>query len=85
MFLLHLQHIKIRSFIFLYNPKVPREAKMAERHHTDNGWVMPDLEQLLNRFRLVFSTLPEPLHKEYQQALLKIIEGTARSMGVKVV
>ena len=70
MFLLHLQHIKIRSFIFLYNLKVPREAKLAERHHKDNAFSRPDLERLLVRFRIVLSTLPKPLHAEFREALL---------------
>jgi len=70
MFLLHLQHMKIRSFIFLYNLKVPREAKWAERHHKDNAFSRPDLERLLVRFRVALSTLPKPLHAEFREALL---------------
>lgn len=70
--LLHLQHIKIRSFIFLYNPRVPREVKMAERHRKDNAFTRPDLERLLVRFRRVLSALPEPLHAGFRKALLEI-------------
>lgn len=72
LFLLHLQDIKIRSFIFLYNPKVPREAKAAERHHLRDAFVRPDMAELLVRFRLVLSTLPEPLHEEFHETVLKI-------------
>lgn len=71
-FLMHLQHLKIRSFIFLYNLKVPREAKMAERHHEDNAYTFPDLEQLLTRYRTVLATLPPSLHEEFRVSVLAV-------------
>ena len=71
-FVMHLQYIKIRSFIFLYNPKVPREAKMAERHHEDNAYTFPDLKQLLVRYRTVLATLSPSLHEEFRTSVLAI-------------
>ena len=73
-FLMHLQHIKIRSFIFLYNPKVPREAKMAERHREDNAYTFPDLKQLLVRYRTVLATLAPTLHEEFRTSILAVDE-----------
>lgn len=72
LFLLHIEDIKIRTFIFLYNPKVPREAEAAERHRQRNSFVWPDLTQLLERLELALATLPKPLHEEFRQALLEI-------------
>lgn len=72
LFLLHLQDIKVRSFIYLYNPKVPREAKAAERHQQRNAFLGPELSDLLERCRLVMAALPPDLHDEFRSALLAV-------------
>jgi hypothetical protein len=72
MLTLHIQQIKIRSFIFLYNPKVPREAKAAEMHRARNQFVGPDIEELLVRLERTLATLPPALHDEFRKALLNV-------------
>ena len=71
LFLLHIEDMKMRTFIFNYDPKVPREAKMAESHQRRNAFVHPDLTDLLERVELAFATLPAPLHAEFREALLQ--------------
>ena len=72
LFLLHLQNMKIRSFIFSYNLKVPREAENAKLHHLRDAFVGPDLKQLTFRLQQSLAETPAPLQAEYRKNIIEI-------------
>jgi hypothetical protein len=68
--LLHLHHIRMRSFIYLYNEKVPREADAKERHIVRNQYLHPELHDTLDQVRQVLANLPPALHPEFRKQVL---------------